>query len=235
MALTRTLKLLAAGAAAAAAVAVTPHLVASSGRGDGPSAVARTALRHESLIADCMHGRGFDYAVALPRDVTVEEVRRAAVRQHRDPKAAMARAEASAPPDPNRAVVGALPPDRQQAWGDALYGDDGWPGCYYATYERAWGESLDRQAQQGETLAARVRADPAVRVAERTYLDCMAARGYRVSGTDDVYRLIGEAGDRLDAAGAEEYEKAANAAHTTCLAPYQNAYDTAYLRLAGHH
>ena len=144
----------------------------------------------------------------------------------------VARAQASAPPDPNQALVGALPPDRQQAWGDALYGDDTWEGCYYATYAQAWGENLDQQAQQGEAAAAKVRTDPTVRAAERTYVTCMSARGYRVSGTEDVHRLIGEAGDRLDAAAAEEYEKAANAAHTSCLAPYQKAYDAAYLRLA---
>jgi hypothetical protein len=218
---------------AAAAATVTLHLVAAPSHGDGRSALARTALHHESLIADCMRGRGFDYAVAVPRDVAVEEARRAAVRRHRDPKAAVARAEASAPPDANEAVVRALPTDRQRAWGDALYGDDTWQGCYYATYAQAWGESLDRQAQQGEALAAKVRADPAVRAAERTYVNCMAGRGYQVTGTDDVHRLIGEAGDRLDADAADEYEKAANAAHTACLAPYQIAYDTAYRRLAG--
>jgi hypothetical protein len=233
MALPRTLRLLATGAVAAAAATVTLHFVAAPSQGDGPSALAGTALHHESLIASCMRGRGFDYAVAVPRDVAVEEARRAAVRQHRDPKAAVARAEASAPPDPNEAVVGALPADRQQAWGDALYGNDTWQGCYYATYAQAWGEGLDRQAQQGEALAATVRADPTVRAAERTYLSCMAGRGYPVSGTDDVYRLTGEAGDRLDAAAADEYEKAANAAHISCLAPYQKAYDTAYRRLAG--
>jgi hypothetical protein len=88
---------------------------------------------------------------------------------------------------------------------------------------------------QGEASAAEVRADPAVRAAEGTYLTCMSAQGYRVDGTDDVYRLIGEAGDRLDVAAAEEYEKAANSAHRACLAPYQEAYDSAYLRLAHPH
>jgi hypothetical protein len=232
MALPRTRNLLAIGVMAAAAVAVTLHLATSPGRGDGHSALARTALRHESLIADCMRGRGFEYAVAVPRDVAVEEARRAAVRQYQDPKSAVARAQASAPPDPNEAQVGALPLDRQQAWGDALYGDDTWQGCYYVTYEQAWGERLDRQAQQGEALLAKVRAEPTVQAAERTYLTCMSARGHGVDGTDDVYRLIGEARERLDAAGANEYEKAANSAHNACVAPYQKAYDAAYLRLA---
>lgn len=224
MALPRTRTLLAAGVVAVATVAVTSYLVTTPGRGDGPSALAGTALHHESLIAECMRGRGFDYSVAVPRDVAIEEARRAAVRLHRDPKSAVAQAQASTPPDPNQSRVGALRPEQQQAWGDALYGDDTWEGCYYTTYAQAWGESLDRQAQQGDTSAAKVRADPAVQAAERTYLGCMSARGYGVSRIDDVYRLIGEAD--------EKQGKAANAAHTACFAPYQQAFDAAYLRLA---
>ena len=59
----------------------------------------------------------------------------------------------------------------------------------------------------------------------------MSARGHEVGAIDGVYRLIDEARGRLDAAAADEYEKAANSAHNACVAPYQKAYDAAYLLL----
>ncbi|MFD9698227.1 hypothetical protein [Lentzea sp. NPDC059081] len=229
MPLTRTL--LAAGVVAAAAVAVTAVVATSPDHGSGPSALAGTALHHESLIADCMRARGFDYEVALPRDVAVEEARRVAVARHQNPQVAVARAQASAPPDPNQARVGALPADQQRAWGDALYGDDSWKGCYYATYEQAWGENLDQRAEEADALVVKVRADPSVQAAERAYLLCMAERGHRLAGPDDVHRLIGEARDRLAAAAADQYEKDVNSAHATCVMPYQKAYDATYQRL----
>ena len=170
--------------------------------------------------------------MSLPNDVVAEEAGRAAAQQGRDARAAIRDAQRQAPPDPNDVLVGKLPPDRQLAWGDALYGNDTSPGCYYETYKAAWGVDLGTAAARGEDHLARVKADPAVRAAERTYVDCMAARGYQVATAEDIFALIGRQRDALEATAAEEFARSATAAHDTCAGPYQKVFDTVYTRLS---
>jgi hypothetical protein len=178
-------------------------------------------LRHEKLIAACMRRHGFEYTVSVPPDVVVEEARR------------KGRPIADVPTNPNDAIVGALSPARQQAWGDALFGTDTSAGCYYGTYRAAWGVDLGDAAADAEKHQARVKADPTVRSAEQTYVRCMSGRGYRVATTEDIHALVGRQVERLGNSGAEAFARAASTAHEGCVRPYRTAYDRAYVKHSG--
>lgn len=166
----------------------------------------RQVLKHEQLIADCMHRNGFEYVVAVPVDLVVQEARRSG----KDLDTAIA----ERPEDPNDAVLAKLPEDRQMAWGDALYGTDSKRGCYDETYKTAWGKDMQDLSDKADQIAALVQSDPTVQKALQTYVECMRGKGFRVSSPDGVHEL----GDK------------AQQAHDECVKPYETAYDTAYLK-----
>ncbi|MFS8096513.1 hypothetical protein LFM09_05170 [Lentzea alba] len=168
--------------------------------------VRRQVLKHEELIATCMHRNGFDYVVAVPVDLAVQEARRAGK--------PLEQAIAERPTNPNDTLLAALPADRQAAWGDALYGTDTTAGCFNETYREAWGKGLEDLSEKSEQLVAKVQADPSVKKALSAYVECMRGKGFRVSSPDGVYEL-GEA---------------AEPAHAECVKPYETVYDKAYLK-----
>lgn len=163
-------------------------------------------LKHEELIAGCMHRNGFSYTVAVPADLVIAEERRAGK--------SLEQAIADRPANPNDAMLATLPEAQQKAWGDTLYGTDTTEGCYYKTYQAAWGQNLADVAAKGEELKAKVEADPAVKTAFRTYVDCMRGKGFRVNSLDGAYAL-----------GAE-----AEKAHDQCVPAYETVYDEVYLK-----
>lgn len=218
---------------AAVAVGAVTLFAHGSGAVSHPAPSLRTTvLKHQKLIAECMHRRGFDYIASVPSDVAAEESGQSAAQHGRDARAATIAAARGAPADPNDALVGKLPPPQQQAWGDALFGTDDAPGCYDQTYKAAWGVDLAEVAARGEKLVTRVKADPAVQAAQHAYADCMAGHGYHVTTTDDVYQLVGQQSEHLDAEAAAALQDAANSAHTSCMAPYNTVYNTVYRRLS---
>jgi hypothetical protein len=89
---------------------------------------------------------------------------------------------------------------------------------------------LGPAAARGEDHLARVTSDPAVRAALGVYVGCMAARGYRVTSTDDIFGLVGRQRDNLDDAAAEAFARSADAAHEDCVAPYRTVFDQVYTR-----
>lgn len=202
-------------------VAAAVTYLATRDGGRDPDTLRPGVLRHEKLIAQCMHRHGFEYTVSVPPDVVIEEARR------------KGRPIADVPTNPNDAVVGALSPARQQAWGDALFGTENSTGCYYGTYRAAWGVDLGDAAAAGEKHQSRVKSDPAVRSAEQEYVRCMSGRGYRVTTTEDIHAVVGRQVERLGSSGAEAFARAANTAHESCVRPYRTAYDRVYRELSG--
>jgi len=196
------------------------------------SPLRATTLKHQQLIAACMHTQGFDYIAAVPPGVVADEAGQAAAQQGRDVRAAEIAAARNAPPDPNAALVGKLSPQQQKAWGDALYGTDSTPGCYDRTYKAAWGADLDTVAARGQDLVNRVKADPAVQEAQRAYDDCMANHGYHVTTTDDVNQLVDQQSEHLDADAAAALRTDADSANKSCIAPYDNVYNQVYRKLS---
>lgn len=144
------------------------------------SELRQRALEHERLIAECMRGRGFDYEVALPRDVLLEEARAAAEAAGDDPVAAVENLEL--PDDPNTAIAAALSPSDQRAYEASYWGDGEQPGCYHATYKAAWGADLlaweDALATSLDSIDAQIDADPEIQQARKELLACLDAAGY---------------------------------------------------------
>jgi hypothetical protein len=174
------------------------------GAQEGP--VRRQVLKHEELIADCMHRNGFEYVVAVPVDLAVQEARRSG----KDLDTAIA----ERPEDPNDEVLKKLSEERQNAWGDALYGTETTQGCYDATYKSAWGKDMEALSDKADQIVAKVQADPNVQQALKTYVECMRGNGFRVSSPESIYEL------------GEKAQKS----HDECVKPYDTAYDKAYLK-----
>ncbi|MEV6240384.1 hypothetical protein [Lentzea sp. NPDC051838] len=181
-------------------------LLALTACGAQDDPVRRQVLKHEELIADCMHRNGFEYIAAVPVDLAVQEARRSG----KDLDTAIA----ERPEDPNDAVLANLSEERQNAWGDALYGTETTPGCYNETYKSAWGRDMRELSDKGDQIVAKVQADPNVQKALKTYVDCMRGNGFRVSSPDSIYEL------------GEKAQKS----HDECVKPYDTAYDKAYLK-----
>jgi hypothetical protein len=232
---TRTARMLAIIIAVAATVGLAVALLRTpdTARPDATQVMRDTSLAHERLIADCMRQQGFDYTAAVPADVAVEAARHAANAAGADVAAAVRDAQRQAGPDPNDAVLAAMTPQRQAAWGDALYGTATTPGCYYGTYKAAWGVDPLTLGTQGEQLTARVEADPAVRAALTTYLACMADRGFAVADAFDLPNVVERRGTGRTDAEVTRLRADAEAAQALCLPAYQRVYDDATRRLQG--
>lgn len=224
-----TIRVAAAGVLSAAALA----LGACAAEPATPDRTyADSSFAHEQLIATCMSERGFEYVVAMPADATADIARQEAVIAGEDGESAYQQAVAAAPDDPNDALVAALPEDGQAVWVDALYGTDTTAGCYDLTYEEAWGTDYEQLTQEMADFNARVSAEPDVIAAVDVYADCMGAAGYAVPHPDGVEDNIAEQVAGLDAEAAQTYGDAMYAAHQTCVGPYEEAFSTAYDRLA---
>lgn len=171
----------------------------SSCTGDGKSDLEREldsidakVMRHEQLIAECMAGKGWEYIPSMPRDVIIERQKRLADAEGRayDPKTA------ELPDDPNTAIVARLSEADRNArsnayWGDIQEGGSD-PGCYQSTYKQAWGSipgdhDPDAQQRLAEAEAA-IAADERVIAALADFVNCMASRGFPVSGLHDIFR-----------------------------------------------
>jgi hypothetical protein len=164
-------------------------------------------MEHERAIADCMAERGFEYIAALPADVLMEEARASAEAQGRDLEEALTDLEI--PEDPNETILASLPPDRAEAHADAYWGDGRRDGCYYATYEQAWGVDV---RELGAAIDARLPAveeqiasDSRVVAARAQFVECMRTKGYTFSSVEDVWsypsRVTSEAVARINGPG----------------------------------
>jgi hypothetical protein len=165
------------------------------------------ALEHETAIAECMGGRGWEYVAALPLGVIVQrEIVRAESRGLPPPDPS----EVALPVDPNHAIVARLDDEAKEAratafWGDLDVGGSD-PGCYALTYEDIWGvdlldPSLDRHVQDLEAFLA---ADSRVVDAERGYISCMASHGLEVSSRHQVLEEYVLATEQLGERGRRE-------------------------------
>ena len=227
----RTVKRTAVVAVVLAAFGTIAALTTSASGADKADPSHAAVLKQEQLIAECMRGRGFDYVATMPKDVVMEDALRAAVREGRDVGEALRQAQARMPEDPNKKLVGSLPPQRQQLWGDALWGNGTTVGCFSETFSSAWGVDLDQAVIEGEQTVARVKVDPAVVAAERVYAGCMTGHGYPVTTTDDIHGVVGRQAENLDATGAEDLSTRAYAAHNACFAPYREVFNRVHRRL----
>jgi hypothetical protein len=188
-----------------------------------------SVMAHERLIATCMHQRGFEYVVAVPADLILQEAKERAEATPGAPTA-----EPSVPPDPNDAIVAKLTPARQDAYQAAYWGTGtADQGCYYGTYAQAWGRSVDQAIGEGDRLVARVVSDRRVVRALARYVSCMDGRGLVVTDTD----TIGSLEDEVRAGPGTDLDKdrrvrAMEAADDACSAPYSATYNTVYLELS---
>ena len=137
--------------AIAAVLSGNALLACSSGRQAGEanqlSDLRSTVLAHEELIAACMKEAGFDYVAIIPPDVLMEEARSLAEQRGEDPEAAVDALDL--PEDPNTKITDGLSPAELTAYEKAFWGQEGGEGtlrddegCYYSTYEEAWGVDL---------------------------------------------------------------------------------------------
>lgn len=197
-----------------------------------------TVMRHEQLIAECMRGRGWEYVPALPSDVLLEREHLLAEAQGRefDPSAI------DLPEDPNDTIVAQLSEVEKEAraadyWGNLQEGGTD-PGCYYSTYEQAWGGTPIEELGPDDLteLEAAFEGDPRVIAARERYQSCMASSGYRVAGPTDIFqqylereeqlsgRLRESGGDPQDAPEMQALQaekSAAFEAHDRCIEDYR--------------
>ncbi|WP_349879509.1 hypothetical protein ABIH81_06720 [Micromonospora sp. HUAS YX12] len=204
--------------------------------GEKPSSLRDQVLRHEQLVADCMKSRGFDYSVGVPRDLIVEEARAAAEAKGGDVKAAVIEAtEASRnhASDPNELIVAQLSPERQRAWGDALWGTDESSGCFDSTLQAAARVDLDAGLERAEAIFAQAKSDPSVQAAENDYLACMAAHRHQIRSIDSFYEYVGLQAEKLSTEAGQELSDAAYAHHADCSKPYNERFNDVHRKLLG--
>lgn len=208
--------------------------------------VAANVMRHEELIAGCMAGKGWEYIPAMPADMLLERESVLAEAEGRefDPDSV------DVPDNPNDAIVAGLTDQEKDARADAYWGnletggtDE---GCYYSTYEEAWG--VDMASFDDETLAkleevdAAVAADPRIIAAQGEYIACMGEQGYQVTSLDDIFRQYDVGREQLAAelqsqgyedpeqsAEMQQYRTEMNAAyqtHSECEPAYREVENT---------
>lgn len=182
-----TIGLLTTGLVTAGIVAATRSISEAVPEGS-ESAFRTTVLAHEVAIAECMADRGFEYVASIPADVLLEEARAAAEAEGRDLEEALE--EVDLPEDPNEAIIAALPADRAEAYADAYWGTDGSNGCYYSTYEQAWGVDIRSLGSDLDehlpAVEAEIASDERVVAAKEAFLECMAREGYAFDRVEDV-------------------------------------------------
>lgn len=163
-----------------------------------------TVLAHEELIAACMKQAGFDYVAVIPADVLMEEAHWLAEQNGEDPEAAVG--ALNLPEDPNTKITDGLSPTELKAYEKAFWGtesdgsvsDGNNDGCYYSTYEEAWGVDIVAMApefaESVQDANQRIEADPGVIQAKEDLLRCMTAKGYELDTFDDTqyYRVKSE-------------------------------------------
>ncbi|MEU1861094.1 hypothetical protein [Streptomyces gardneri] len=203
-----------------------------------PERQAGTLYEAEERAVDaCMTRRGFAYepvpafrpVSANPYGLLTEDAARA------DGYGLASAALDDRPADPNGPALAKLPEARRTAWQQALIGTgkrqvtltaSGAPsllvntdGCVYLARREVYGEAWE-QAEVDATgasteVVARVAAAPEFRAAQRTWADCMAEQGERVTTLQEARGLVqdavAEAGDDRQAlltAGRRERELA---------------------------
>ncbi|MFB7606423.1 hypothetical protein [Streptomyces gardneri] len=203
-----------------------------------PERQAGTLYEAEERAVDaCMTRRGFAYepvpafrpVSANPYGLLTEDAARA------DGYGLASAALDDRPADPNVPALAKLPEARRTAWQQALIGTgkrqvtltaSGAPsllvntdGCVYLARREVYGEAWE-QAEVDATgasteVVARVAAAPEFRAAQRTWADCMAEQGERVTTLQEARGLVqdavAEAGDDRQAlltAGRRERELA---------------------------
>lgn len=179
------------------------------------------ALKHERLIADCMKQRGFDYAVAIPRDVFIEEALRKATVEGEDVEKAIEEASRRTAQqiDPNDRILTAMSPAKAQGWDNALYGTDSATGCSDQTFTAAWGTDLDADVEEANRVIAEVERRPEILSAQQDYISCMKPRGYNVVTLEDALNQAWARAEGLDSSAAAVVVDSAKQSHDTCVAP----------------
>ena len=159
------------------------------------SPMREKVLFHEELIAECMRAEGFEYIAVLPGDLLLEEARAEAERNGEDPIAAVDAVEL--PDDPNQDILAELSPEELAAYELAYWGPTDVDGCYYSTYEDAWGvDIVDLIAETNDGLAEaeeRIAADPRVIDAKSAFVSCVQADGYDVGSLQDIQSYAAKA------------------------------------------
>ncbi|MFE7587391.1 hypothetical protein ACFU5Y_38200 [Streptomyces gardneri] len=203
-----------------------------------PERQAGTLYEAEERAVDaCMTRRGFAYepvpafrpVSANPYGLLTEDAARA------DGYGLASAALADRSADPNGPALAKLPEARRTAWQQALIGTgkrqvtltaSGAPsllvntdGCVYLARREVYGEAWE-QAEVDATgasteVVARVAAAPEFRAAQRTWADCMAEQGERVTTLQEARGLVqdavaeaGDDGQALLTAGRRERELA---------------------------
>ena len=190
-------------AAALAAAAMGAFMLINTGSASSAATVAPSidpgvrdrALAEEQRIADCMSARGFQYVVAVPNDVYLDEAYTTAVaagktgsQLHEE----LNTAKANLPPDPNESAVASLPADQQTAWGFAFTGTDSTYGCadQGSAMSDAESSALEAATTQSAADEATAAADPAVTSAVSDYITCMGNRGYTVADVEEIHSQV---------------------------------------------
>lgn len=155
------------------------------------SPLRERALEHEGLIAECMETQGFEYVVAVPADVLMEEARAEAEAAGDDVAAALD--ELELPPDPNAGILDGLSPSEAKDYERAYWGDEEKAGCYHATYEQAWGTDIlaweEELASRLPEVEAEIAADEGIIRAREQLLDCLDGHGFRFSDLESYERF----------------------------------------------
>jgi hypothetical protein len=191
-------------------------------------------MSHEELIAACMETEGFEYSAVLTSDVYVEEaVERA---EDRGETVDETLSTLVIPANPNDQYTQGLSESDLAAYQAAIWGDGIRSGCFYSTYEEAWGilpEALAPDPDRDENIESAVAADPRTIAAESDFVACMAKEGftfesvqalleYPAALSDETARLIDDAGREQEDGANPEYERerhlldAYNAAYSPC-------------------
>jgi hypothetical protein len=150
------------------------------------------AMAQERATGECMRGRGFQYVVALPNDVLIEEAINEAAATGGDVDAAAEAVGATLPPDPNEDPVSRLPEATQEQWYNNLFGTDTILACADAHMRGSAQAQQQMTADQALSDAATASAKSAatVRAAAATYVTCMGASGYTVADTDQITEIV---------------------------------------------
>lgn len=150
------------------------------------------AMAQERATGECMRGRGFQYVVALPNDVLIEEAINEAAATGGDVDAAAEAVGAQLPADANEEPVSRLPEATQEQWYNNLYGTDTILACADAHMRGSSQAQQQLAADQALSDAATTAATNAatVKAAGATYLTCMSASGYTVANTDQITEIV---------------------------------------------
>jgi hypothetical protein len=152
-----------------------------------------------------MASRGFQYSVAVPDDVILEQAFSTAVEAGKtgaELDAAMEQAKNSLPPNPNGILLNNLPISKQAEWNSAYSGTDTVVGCAEADIAMSPEEAaaLDTDFGKAEAAVAAAEQSPAGQEALRLWVQCMHDHGSTapdVTNPDDWTASVTQRSDEM--------------------------------------